>query len=264
MLLGMPCAQRRDDGDGSGFGSGGAAGARRRHGRRSVGGATDCDPRAAAALVPALGFVGLTERWDESVLLFHAMLRLGPPRAVELLNTHPGGVRASASAAPSSGAAGDLERSPPPSSPRRAAAPPAVSRRTAVAAAGGDAAGGPGRRHPALHDAAPLGGFVDAADEMVYAAATRVFEARLAQHAGAIAALRANMTVEHAPAVAAAREPPTARNGGDDERDISATEEHLRAASPSLGTRRRRHALGDDETGEERHLECFCAKHGSS
>ena len=48
------------------------------------------DAAAAAALVPRLGFVGLTGRWAESVELLHAQLGLGPPLEAELRNAHAG------------------------------------------------------------------------------------------------------------------------------------------------------------------------------
>lgn len=49
-----------------------------------------CDVEAAVSLVPRLGFVGLTDRWDDSIVLLHAQLGLGPPAPAQLLNTHPG------------------------------------------------------------------------------------------------------------------------------------------------------------------------------
>ena len=48
------------------------------------------DADAAVALVSHIGFVGLTERWDESILLLHAMLDIGRPVSAELANVHLG------------------------------------------------------------------------------------------------------------------------------------------------------------------------------
>ena len=83
----------------------------------------------ATAVVRRLAFVGLQERWAESICLFHATLG-GAPRKVEFVVAH--------------------------------------SRR---------------RREAPLYDEGRLDGFVDAADEAVYAEAARVFEANLRRFA---------------------------------------------------------------------------------
>ena len=97
---------------------------------------TKVDASLAVARVSALGFVGLTERWRESVVLLHAQMGLGPPAPAEYLD-HAG--------------------------------------------------------HHARLDASPLAGFVDEADELVYAEARRVFEARLAAYASEVARLERAM-----------------------------------------------------------------------
>ena len=84
----------------------------------------------ATAVVRRLAFVGLQERWAESICLFHAMLG-GAPRKVEFVVAH--------------------------SRRRREAHVP--------------------------YDEGRLDGFVDAADEAVYAEAARVFEANLRRFA---------------------------------------------------------------------------------
>ena len=94
--------------------------------------------RAVHVLTHHFAFVGLTEEWPTSVCVFHALLRRGAPvEAAELTRTHPGPLRP---AAPRS----RRRRSPPP--------PP-----------------------PFSYDERALRGFVDAADERVYAAARSRF-----------------------------------------------------------------------------------------
>ena len=89
---------------------------------------------ANSAVVRRLAFVGLQERWADSICLFHAMLG-GAPRKIEFVVAH--------------------------------------SRRRR----GRDAS-------PTIpYDEGRLDGFVDAADEAVYAEAARVFEANLRRFA---------------------------------------------------------------------------------
>ena len=89
----------------------------------------------ATAVVRRLAFVGLQERWADSICLFHAMLG-GAPRKIEFVVAH--------------------------SRRRRGRDAPLV---------------------PAPYDEGRLDGFVDAADEAVYAEAARVFEANLRRFA---------------------------------------------------------------------------------
>ena len=89
----------------------------------------------AMGAVRQLAFVGLQERWADSVCLFHAMLG-GAPRKIEFVVAH--------------------------SRRWRGRDAPLV---------------------PAPYDEGRLDGFVDAADEAVYAEAARVFEANLRRFA---------------------------------------------------------------------------------
>ena len=50
------------------------------------------DVRAAVAAVSKLGFVGLTERWTESVCLFHRTFGLPRPKRAQALNSRAGNI----------------------------------------------------------------------------------------------------------------------------------------------------------------------------
>ena len=120
------------------------------------------DAAAAAAAVSRLAFVGLVERWRDSVCLFHRTI------GARVAGGSPGAARAGARGA-----------GPPARLPPRPREGQLLNIHAGLARAGAAADGDAWR-----YDEAVLDGFVDEADEAVYAAARARFEADLRRYGG--------------------------------------------------------------------------------